>query len=52
MTRKEAMTEDLKRMEAVCERTATRCDIWQDRLIYWMAVALVHLLEAQIKKGE
>lgn len=36
--------EDLNAMEEVMERTADRCDIWQDRFIYAMAKAIYHLL--------
>ena len=49
MTR-DVLLEDAQRMEEVCERTVNRCDIWQDRIIYWIAVAVLHLLLDAIKK--
>ena len=36
---------DAERMEEIMERTANRCDIWQDRFIYWMAVAIYHIIQ-------
>lgn len=41
---------DAERMEQICEVTVNRCDIWQDRFVYWIAVALLHLLQAEIKR--
>ena len=26
------------------ERTAERTDIWQDRFVYWIAVAIYHII--------
>ena len=49
MTR-DVLLEDAQRMEEACERTVNRCDIWQDRIIYWIAVAVLHLLLDAIKK--
>lgn len=38
-------TEDKERMDKITERLSTRQDIWQDRYIYWIAVAIGHILE-------
>lgn len=35
---------DAVRMEEIMDRTAERTDIWQDRFIYWIAVAIYHLI--------
>ena len=50
-TLKDALMKDAQNMEEVCERTANRCDIWQDRIIYSMAVALFHVI-TWILRGE
>ena len=42
---------DLENMEEIAERLADRSDIWQDRFIYWMAVAIRDILLWIIKKG-
>ena len=42
---------DLENMEEITERLADRSDIWQDRFIYWMAVAIRDILLWIIKKG-
>lgn len=52
MTLIEALKEDAQHMEDAALRTANRADIWQDRIIYWMAVALLHVIEWILKKGE
>ena len=41
---RDALIKDLAHMEEACERTANRTEIWQDRIIYWMAVALGHII--------
>lgn len=51
MTRKE-LIRDAERMEEICCRLANRQDIWQDRLIYWIAVSVLHLLQAAIARNE
>lgn len=38
------LTKDAVNMLEIADRTADRCDIWQDRFIYWMAVAVYHLI--------
>ena len=45
-------TEDKERMDEIGWRLKDRQDIWQDRYIYWMAVAIGHILEWIVKKGE
>ena len=52
MTNLSALKDDAQRMEEVCCRLAQPTDIWQDRIIYWMAVAIFHLLQAEIRRGE
>ena len=44
MTLIEALKEDHQHMEDAAIRTAQRTDIWQDRIVYWMAVAIMHIL--------
>ena len=51
MTRDD-LVRDATRIEEIAERTAGRCDIWQDRYIYWMAVAILHLLQDAIKRRD
>lgn len=36
---------DAEAMEEIMARTADRCDIWQDRFIYWIAVAIYHIIQ-------
>ena len=43
---------DMSRMEDVMSRTATRADIWQDRCVYWMAVAIGPTLEWIVKHNK
>lgn len=51
MTLIDAMKADMGHMEDVMVRTADRSDIWQDRCVYWMAVAIFHILEWIVKVG-
>ena len=51
MTRKELL-KDVEAMEKIMDRTAERCDIWQDRFIYAMAKAIYHILLHIIRKEE
>jgi len=44
------LIEDLEAMEQGMIRTADRCDIWQDRLIYSMCKAIYDLLRWAIRK--
>ena len=50
--KRSALIKDLENMEEIMERTVNRCDLWQDRFIYWMAVAIYHLLTMAIKRQE
>ena len=52
MTLTDAIREDAKRMEDAAIRTSQRADIWQDRIIYWMCVAILHLIEWVLMKGD
>lgn len=36
-------------MDEIAERLSQRQDIWQDRYIYWIAVAIGHILEWVVK---
>ena len=36
---------DQERMDEIAERLSERQDVWQDRYIYWIAVAIGHILE-------
>ena len=45
-------TEDKERMDEIASKLSHRQDIWQDRYIYWIAVAIGHILERIVKKGE
>ena len=44
--------EDKEHMDEIAYKLSERQDIWQDRYIYWMAVAIGHILEWIVKKGE
>lgn len=50
--KRSALIKDLENMEEIMDRTVNRCDLWQDRFIYWMAVALFHLLTMALKEQE
>lgn len=43
-------TEDEERMDEIAERLSQRQDIWQDRYVYWIAVAIGHILEWMMKQ--
>lgn len=45
-----ALVEDAQHMEEACERLVDRSDIWQDRIVYWLCVAVLHLLQNEIKR--
>ena len=49
---RQALIEDIENMDEVMSKTADRADIWQDRYIYWMAVAIWHILTLIIKEGD
>lgn len=42
--KREWLTKDIENMEDAMSRTADRCDIWQDRIIYAMARAIWDIL--------
>lgn len=42
---RDELIRDMEAMEQGMERTADRCDIWQDRLIYAMCLAIYHILQ-------
>lgn len=44
-----ALVEDAQHMEEACERLVNRVDIWQDRIVYWLCAAVLHLLQAEFK---
>lgn len=48
---RDELVRDADRMEEICCRLASRQDIWQDHMIYWLAVAVLHLLQAALRKG-
>lgn len=48
---REQLVYDLDRMENICIKLSNREDIWQDRLIYWIAVAIAHII-TWILRGE
>ena len=41
---RDQLIKDLEHMEEAMDRTVNHADIWQDRIIYWMAVAIFHIL--------
>ena len=43
---------DKERMDEIAGRLSQRQDIWQDRYIYWVAVAIGHILEWIVKHKE
>ena len=46
---KKELVRDLENMETIMEKTADRCDIWQDRFIYWIAKAIYDMGKAIIR---
>ena len=42
---------DKERMDEIAERLSERQDIWQDRYVYWIAVAVGHILEWIVRKS-
>lgn len=39
------LIKDMENMEEIMCRTAERCDIWQDRFIYHIALAIYDILK-------
>lgn len=47
---RDELIRDMENMEDGLSCTADRCDIWQDRLIYAMCLAIYHILQWIIRK--
>lgn len=47
---RDELIRDMEAMEQGMERTAGRCDIWQDRLIYAMCLAIYHILQWIVRR--
>jgi hypothetical protein len=47
---RDELIRDMEAMEQCMERTADRCDIWQDRLIYAIYKAVYDLLKWAVRK--
>jgi len=47
---RDELIRDMEAMEQGMERTADRCDIWQDRLIYAICKAVYDLLKWAIRR--
>ena len=41
---KDRLNEDIENMIEVMNRTVNRADIWQDRCVYWISVAVYHII--------
>ena len=39
-----SLSKDAERMEKIMCKLSERKDIWQDRFIYWIAVAIYHII--------
>ena len=46
--KRETLIQDLNNVEECLERTSGRSDIWQDRIIYNLALAVWHLLQKEM----
>ena len=51
MTTRDLLIEDAEKIEEAASRTAGRCDIWQDRIVYNLCVAVLHLLRWAIRRN-
>ena len=49
---RDELVKDADRMENICIMLGDRQDIWQDRLVYWIAVAVLHLLQDTVKRKD
>lgn len=49
---RDELVKDADRMENICILLGDRQDIWQDRLVYWIAVAVLHLLQDAVKRKD
>lgn len=52
MSNKEILVEDMQNIETIISKTAVRTDIWQDRAIYMICIAIYHILGYILKKGD
>jgi hypothetical protein len=48
---KSELIKDIENMEEVMNRTANRCDFWQDRCVYAIAKAVWHILQYLVRHG-
>ncbi len=48
---RDELTKDLEAMEEAMCRTADRCDIWQDRVIYAICKAVHHIILYLLRDG-
>lgn len=46
----EILKKDMDNMENVLQRTAQRTDIWQDRAVYNIALAVYHIIGYILRK--
>jgi len=46
---RDSLMSDLDNMEEAASRTVDRCDIWQDRIIYSISVAIIHIIQWILK---
>jgi hypothetical protein len=46
----ESLKHDLANVEEVLERTADRVDLWQDRCVYALALAIFHVIQYILRK--
>ena len=49
---RDELLKDLEAMEEAMIRTADRCDIWQDRVIYAIAKAVYHLITYILRRDK
>lgn len=50
--KKNKLIRDLENIDEIAEKLGDRSDIWQDRFIYWMAIAIRDILLWIIKKED
>lgn len=49
---REELIRDLAAMEEAMCRTADRCDIWQDRVVYAVCKAVYHIIKWILRREE
>jgi len=49
---RDELIKDLEAMEEAMIRTADRCDIWQDRVIYAIAKAVYHIITYILRRDK